>query len=202
MFEKLVSFTKDVSDLDNRPALDPAVIKAQFDAAPDEVRQYLNKLIDALLKNTAGDSGAKNIGATNITGLTGMDVQTLLESLKTEVDKRAAKIQSGWIDLPLQAPAVPYDGSGGYPAKPQYRITEWGEVVCRGAIKGIATGVCANLPTGARPLAATGLPLVRYSDLSNETQFARCTIKADGTITLDVGHTAFVSLDNIRFYIN
>lgn len=101
MFEKLVSFTKDVSDLANQPALDAVALKAQFDAAPDEVRTYLNQLIDALLKNTAGDSGAKNIGATNITGLTGLDVQTLLESLKTYVDRAQASeteatLQNGW----------------------------------------------------------------------------------------------------------
>jgi hypothetical protein len=81
MLEKLVSFTKDVSDLANRPALDPAVLKAQFDAAPEELRVYLNKLIDALKLTTAGDSGAKNIGTTNITGLTGNDVQSQLESV-------------------------------------------------------------------------------------------------------------------------
>lgn len=86
MFEKLVSFTKDVSDLADKPALNPADLKAHFDAAPNEVREYLNKLIDALKKTELGDSGAKNIGATAITGLTGTDVQSLLESMKTYAD--------------------------------------------------------------------------------------------------------------------
>jgi hypothetical protein len=81
MFDKLVSFTKDVSDLADKPALNPSELKAIFDAAPDEVRVYLNKLIDALKLTTAGDSGAKNIGATAILGLGGTDVQTILESL-------------------------------------------------------------------------------------------------------------------------
>jgi hypothetical protein len=90
MFEKLVSFTKKVSDLADKPSLNSNELKAQFDAAPDEVRTYLNKLVDALTKNTGGDSGAKNIGATNITGLTGMDVQTLLESLKSYADTKFA----------------------------------------------------------------------------------------------------------------
>lgn len=88
MFEKLVSFTKDVSDLADKPALNASELKAQFDAAPNEVREYLNKLIDALKLTTGGDSGLKNIGATNITGLTGSDGQTLLESIKTLVDKK------------------------------------------------------------------------------------------------------------------
>ncbi|MBO0959568.1 hypothetical protein J1P26_07450 [Neobacillus sp. MM2021_6] len=100
MFEKLVSFTKKVADLSDRPSLNPSELKAQFDAAPDEVRVNLNKLIDALKKTEAGDSGAKNIGMTTITGLTGTDVQTLLESLKTYIDKPPAEIdaslQNGW----------------------------------------------------------------------------------------------------------
>jgi hypothetical protein len=93
--EKLNAFTKDVSDLSDRPALNPTELKAQFDAAPDEVRQYLNKLIDALKKTTAGDSGAKNIGATTISGLTGTDVQSLLESLKAYTENLVGKRQVG-----------------------------------------------------------------------------------------------------------
>jgi hypothetical protein len=85
MFEKLVSFTKKVSDLADRPSSNP---KAQFDAAPDEVRQYLNKLIDSLQKTESGDSGAKNIGATAISGLDGTNVQSLLESIKTYSDNK------------------------------------------------------------------------------------------------------------------
>jgi hypothetical protein len=86
VFEKLISFTKDVSDLSDKPALSPAELKAQFDAAPDEVRVSLNKLIDALTKTTTGDSGAKNVGATAISGVTGSDVQSILEGLKTYAD--------------------------------------------------------------------------------------------------------------------
>jgi hypothetical protein len=49
-FEKLIAFTKKVADLSDKPSLNPSELKAQFDAAPDEARQYLNKLIDALKK--------------------------------------------------------------------------------------------------------------------------------------------------------
>lgn len=84
-FQKLLSFTQDVSDLPDKPSLTPAQLKAQFDAAPNEVRTALNNLIDALIKTTAGDSGAKNIGATTISGLTGNNVQTLLESINTNL---------------------------------------------------------------------------------------------------------------------
>lgn len=81
MFQKLLAFTKKVADLSDRPALNPVELKAHFDAPADEVRLALNSLIDALKKTTAGDSGAKNIGATSIDGLVGNDVQTLLENL-------------------------------------------------------------------------------------------------------------------------
>lgn len=102
MFEKLVSFTKKVADLPDRPSLNPSALKAQFDAAPDEVRVYLNKLIDALKLTTTGDSGAKNIGATAISGLTGSDVQTLLESLNTKMNDTSVQFQTptllnGWV---------------------------------------------------------------------------------------------------------
>jgi hypothetical protein len=86
-FEKLLSFAKKVSDLSDKPALTPTALKAQFDAAPDELRESFNALIDALKKTTSGDSGAKNIGATTITGLSGTDVQTILASMKTYMDK-------------------------------------------------------------------------------------------------------------------
>lgn len=141
MFEKLVSFTKDVSDLPDRPAVDSAAaLKAQFDAAPDEVRVYLNKLIDALKLTTAGDSGAKNIGATSISGLTGTDVQSLLESLNTLTAKKA---QPAWTNLTLANNWV-YLGSG---ATPQVSKNEIGEVEIKARIKGgtaagpIAVGV-------------------------------------------------------------
>jgi hypothetical protein len=94
-FEKLDSFSKKVSDLADKPSLTPTALKAQFDAAPDEVRVYLNALIDALKKTTSGDSGAKNIGATSITGLTGSDVQTILGSLKTYTETLVGKKQAG-----------------------------------------------------------------------------------------------------------
>ncbi|WP_243299142.1 hypothetical protein [Bacillus litorisediminis] len=82
--QKLLQFTKKVSDLADKPnqTMSAAEVKAQFDAAPDEVRQYLNQLIDALQSTKDGDSGADNIKATAITGLTGGTVQTLLENLK------------------------------------------------------------------------------------------------------------------------
>jgi hypothetical protein len=88
MFEKLNSFTKKVADLPDQPTLDAAALKAQFDAAADEVRQYLNKLIDATQKTEDGDSGADNIKMTTISGLSGNSVQAVVESLKASVDAK------------------------------------------------------------------------------------------------------------------
>jgi hypothetical protein len=93
-FSKLTAFTKTVSDLADKPALTPAALKAQFDAAPIELKDAFNALVDALKQTTTGDSGAKNLGATAISGLTGTDVQTLLESIKAALDNRYLKTET------------------------------------------------------------------------------------------------------------
>lgn len=94
--EKLLEFTQKVSDLSDKPnaTMSAAEVKAQFDAAPDEVRVYLNQLIDKLQSVTDGDSGADNIGVTSISGLTGDSVQELLEALKTLDDSNKAYLLS------------------------------------------------------------------------------------------------------------
>lgn len=123
MFEKLVSFTKKVSDLADKPALTPAELKSQFDAAPDEVRVYLNKLIDAMKSTASGDSGAKNTGATTITGLTGNDVQTLLEGLMPASGSNSI---GDWLKFPdgtmicKREIAVNADGSAYYDGENSY----------------------------------------------------------------------------------
>jgi hypothetical protein len=91
MFSKLLAFTKKVSDFADHVTGNASDNKAQFDAAPEELREYFNNLIDALKSTTSGDSGAKNIGATSIADLTGNDVQTILESLKTYSDGKFVK---------------------------------------------------------------------------------------------------------------
>jgi hypothetical protein len=48
MLQKLLAFTKKVADLPDRPSLNSAELKAQFDAAPEELRQTFNKLVDDL----------------------------------------------------------------------------------------------------------------------------------------------------------
>lgn len=60
-------------------------IKQAFDSRGNELKTVVNNLIDALQATT----GAGNIGATTIEGLTGTTVQSLIESLKTLVDGKA-----------------------------------------------------------------------------------------------------------------
>jgi hypothetical protein len=88
LFQKLLAFTKKVSDFADHVTGNATANKAQFDAAPEELRTYFNILIDDLKSTSSDDSGAKNIGAKSITDLSGSDVQSLLESLKTLVDKK------------------------------------------------------------------------------------------------------------------
>lgn len=85
-FNKLTAYTQKVADAADQLTGNPADNKAIFDAAPEEIRSYFNNLVDALKSTASGDSGAKNTGATAISGLTGTDIQSLLESLKSYSD--------------------------------------------------------------------------------------------------------------------
>jgi hypothetical protein len=91
-FKTLDAFTKKVADMADQPSGSPAEIKAGFDAAAEELREYFNNLVNALKSTASDDSGAKNTGATSISGLTGTNVQSLLENLKTIVD---GKVNAG-----------------------------------------------------------------------------------------------------------
>lgn len=89
--DKLNAFTKKVQDLADKPnsTMTAAEVKAQFDAAPNELRLAFNQLIDDLQSVVDGDSGADNVKVTAIAGLTGTTVQTLLEALKALVDTKS-----------------------------------------------------------------------------------------------------------------
>lgn len=100
-FNKLTAFTKKVADLADDVQGNPAELKADFDAAPEELRSYFNNLIDALKSTAGGDSGAKNLGATAITNLTGTDVQSLLEDLASKTysppDIKTPTLLNNWV---------------------------------------------------------------------------------------------------------
>jgi hypothetical protein len=108
-FNKLIAFTQKVADAADQLTGNPAETKAIFDKAPEELRTYFNNLVDALKSTATGDSGAKNTGATAISGLTGTDVQTLIESLK---NTKADNAQPSMVNATLVAPLVPDQGRG------------------------------------------------------------------------------------------
>lgn len=74
-------------------------IKTAFDSRGEELKSVLNALIDKLESVTDGDSGADNIKATTISGLTGDTVQALLESLKSLADNLQAQITENDNDI-------------------------------------------------------------------------------------------------------
>lgn len=186
MFEKLVSFTKKVSDLADKPSLNASELKAQFDAAPDEVRTYLNKLIDALTKTTSGDSGAKNVGATNISGLTGSDVQSLLESLNSTIN--------GVKQLPARVPITPVGGwsnAGG-----RQPLTYWVDAFGVRHLEGDVTGgtstawtVFGTIPLADRPKVDRDYTVQGYT--TNNTPIG-IRVLANGNIAITSGNPASI----------
>jgi hypothetical protein len=102
-FNKLDAFTQKVADAADQIVGNPTAAKAIFDAAPEQLRTYFNNLIDALKSTSDTDSGAKNLGAKAITGLTGTDVQSLLEDLTAKTYQASPNIQiptyfNGWVE--------------------------------------------------------------------------------------------------------
>lgn len=67
-----------------------AEIKAALDSQPNELKAVLNSLIDSLQATTAGDSGAKNLGVSTISGVTGANIQAVLEDLKLQINGAVA----------------------------------------------------------------------------------------------------------------
>ena len=60
-------------------------VKEAFDSRGEELKAAINKLIDQLQSVEIGNSGARNIKATPISGVNGEDVQTILEGLKGQI---------------------------------------------------------------------------------------------------------------------
>jgi hypothetical protein len=144
-FNKLTAFTKKIADLADVIQGNPAELKADFDAAPEELREYFNDLIDALKSTSDTDSGAKNLGAKAISGLTGTNVQSLLEDLTTKTYQSSPNIiiptlYNGWVV------------SG--PGQAFYWKDAQGIVRYYLALKGGSTGAnttIMNFPTGCIP---------------------------------------------------
>lgn len=79
----------DLSDTPNSDGMSAAELKAYFDYIPKTLIALtrLNSIIDII----SGSSGAENVGASTITGVTGITAQAILESLKSLIDLRYTK---------------------------------------------------------------------------------------------------------------
>lgn len=82
-FSKMTDFTFSHAAQDDTPDLDPTEVKTDFDSRGDEIKDYLDDLIDAL----NGENASSNIGAKAVSGLSGTTPQALIESLKTALDE-------------------------------------------------------------------------------------------------------------------
>jgi len=83
---KLNKFTQSVSDLPTDPDLSEEALKAAFDAAANELRETMNDAIGFIQGVADGDSGADNIGCTEVAAGYGVTVQSNLEGLKADLD--------------------------------------------------------------------------------------------------------------------
>ncbi len=103
-FEKMGIFTFNHADQADELNLPADTAKQKFDSRASELKTAINKVVDLLNATTDGASGADNVGATAISGVTGTTVQAQMKSMKGLVDAIAAHL----ADYTLQ---VPYGGT-------------------------------------------------------------------------------------------
>lgn len=91
MLKTLEGFQKRITNLPDRPSMEftAADLKAYFDASPEELRLFVNDLVEALQSTTEGDSGAENIGSSPIEGVTGATVYEQLADIFTQLQTTA-----------------------------------------------------------------------------------------------------------------
>lgn len=91
---KINIFAKRVSDLPNRPgsAYSASDVKGYFDSSPEELRLALNAVIDNLLSQVGGQSGAENIGSAPIAGLSGTSVYAQLSGVEAQIQSLVAGV--------------------------------------------------------------------------------------------------------------
>ena len=91
---KIVGFTHKISDLPDQPNMQPEELKARFDSSPEELRQALNALCDALAAQTA----AADIGFAQTAGVPETTVQEAIENVQSQVTEAIiGSIPSGSI---------------------------------------------------------------------------------------------------------
>ena len=91
---KIQTFTHKISDLPDQPNMQPEELKAHFDSSPEELRQALNALCDALAAQTA----AADIGFAQTAGVPETTVQKAIENVQSQVTEAIiGSIPSGSI---------------------------------------------------------------------------------------------------------
>ena len=91
---KIQTFTHKISDLPDQPNMQPEELKAHFDSSPEELRQALNALCDALAAQTA----AADIGFAQTAGVPETTVQEAIENVQSQVTEAIiGSIPSGSI---------------------------------------------------------------------------------------------------------
>lgn len=86
---KLITDLNNVQGLDDEPndvtGLTAVELKALFDKAPNDIKTYINSLIDILNSTVSGSSGSENISSANIPGLIGNTVYAQIVNLLSQV---------------------------------------------------------------------------------------------------------------------
>lgn len=89
------AFTRRLSDLPDQPNMQAAELKTYFDSSPEELRQALNRLCDALGEFSA----AAKLGYTASAGVPAQTVQDAIENVQKQVrDASVGKLPSGCVD--------------------------------------------------------------------------------------------------------
>ena len=89
------TFTKRLADLPDQPNMQAAELKTYFDSSPEELRQALNRLCDALGEFSA----AAKLGYTASAGVPAQTVQDAIENVQKQVcDASVGKLPSGCVD--------------------------------------------------------------------------------------------------------
>lgn len=89
-FKKMGAFSFNHADQSDELNVPADIAKSNFDSRANELKDALNITIDLLNSTADGNSGADNVGATAISGVTGTSVQAQMESMKGLVDGKAA----------------------------------------------------------------------------------------------------------------
>ena len=87
---KVNDWSQAVSSLDDKPKMTAAALKAAFDSNSNQLKPAINGIIDDL----TGSQGALNIGLTPIDGLSGGNVQSVLQAISLLIKSNDVDLES------------------------------------------------------------------------------------------------------------